>query len=237
MTTPALPTHDELAAQIKLFQREAVNSQACDKDQTTDLEKFVSTPPKNFTILKDGSRALVGKHTLLDGTECALKYYYPKNLAKKINYGLRGSRCMRSWIAARVFELLGIPTAASMMIHEKKGAAGIILKQSFFACRLAPGIPLSDVTDEAAFQKIAPQLEKIFTTMATYRISHGDLKANNIIVDNHHNIRFIDLDGTTILSPEKTWTKLWQRDRKRFLRNWPKDSLAHQLFSETIPRS
>jgi tRNA A-37 threonylcarbamoyl transferase component Bud32 len=228
------PTDNDLTAAIMQFQDERVNPDACDAAQAAELENISSSPPNDLIICKDGSRSLVGKHTLDDGTECVLKYYYPKNLAKRINYGLRGSRAMRSWIAAKVFSRLGIPTAAPMMIHEQKGASGMTIKQSFLACHLAPGIPLSDVSDESALQKIAPQLKAAFETMTSYRISHGDLKANNIIVDDDHKIRFIDLDGTAILSSEKTWADLWKRDRKRFLKNWSEGSFAHQLFSKTM---
>lgn len=229
-----IPTDNDLTAAIMQFQDERVNPDACDAAQAAELENISSSPPNDLIICKDGSRSLVGKHTLDDGTECVLKYYYPKNLAKRINYGLRGSRAMRSWIAAKVFSRLGIPTAAPMMIHEQKGASGMTIKQSFLACHLAPGIPLSDVSDESALQKIAPQLKAAFDTMTSYRISHGDLKANNIIVDDDHKIRFIDLDGTAILSSEKTWADLWKRDRKRFLKNWSEGSFAHQLFSKTM---
>lgn len=228
------PTDNDLTAAIMQFQDERVNPDACDAAQAAELENISSSPPNDLIICKDGSRSLVGKHTLDDGTECVLKYYYPKNLAKRINYGLRGSRAMRSWIAAKVFSRLGIPTAAPMMIHEQKGASGMTIKQSFLACHLASGIPLSDVSDESALQKIAPQLKAAFETMTSYRISHGDLKANNIIVDDDHKIRFIDLDGTAILSSEKTWADLWKRDRKRFLKNWSEGSFAHQLFSKTM---
>ncbi|MDG0993755.1 MAG: lipopolysaccharide kinase InaA family protein [Akkermansiaceae bacterium] len=228
------PTENDLTAAIMQFQDERVNPDACDAAQAAELENISSSPPSDLIICKDGSRSLVGKHTLDDGTECVLKYYYPKNLAKRINYGLRGSRAMRSWIAAKVFSRLGIPTAAPMMIHEQKGAVGITIKQSFLACHLAPGIPLSDVSAESALQKIAPQLKAAFDTMTSYRISHGDLKANNIIVDDDHKIRFIDLDGTAILSSEKTWADLWKRDHKRFLKNWSEGSFAHQLFSKTM---
>ncbi len=227
--------HQELIAAIEQFRGERVNAVACNSAQASELERFMHTPPDDLEICKDGSRALVGKHALSDGTKCVMKYYRPKNLAKKINYALRGSRCMRSWIAARAFSQLGIPTAEPMMIHEEKKAAGIMLKQSFLACHLAPGIQLHKVTDETSLDEIASQLKTAFSTMAAYRISHGDLKANNIMVDPNNRIRFIDLDGTAILSPQKTWEDLWQRDRTRFLKNWPKDSYAHGLFSETMP--
>ena len=227
--------HKALISAITQLRDERVNSAACESAQALELEKCRLTPPDNLEVCKDGSRALVGKHTLSDGTECVFKYYYPKNLAKKINYSLRGSRCMRSWVAARAFMQLDIPTAEPMMIHEEKIAGGLMLKQSFLACRLAPGIPLHEVTSEASLNEIAPQLKDAFSTMSANRISHGDLKANNIIVDFDNRIRFIDLDGTAILSPPETWADLWQRDRKRFLKNWPEHSFARQLFSKTIP--
>lgn len=122
-----------------------------------------------------------------------------------------------------------------MMIHEQKGAIGITIKQSFLACHLAPGTPLCDITDEDVLQKVASQLDKTFTTMASYHISHGDLKANNIIVSNDGKIRFIDLDGVTIMSPKKKWIELHKRDQKRFLKNWSSDSAAYQIFKDIIP--
>lgn len=228
------PTDNDLTAAIMQFQDERVNPDACDAAQAAELENISSSPPNDLIICKDGSRSLVGKHTLDDGTECVLKYYYPKNLAKRINYGLRGSRAMRSWIAARAFEALGIPTPSAMLIREEKGVSRITLKQSFLACHLAPGTPLCDITDEYVLQKVASQLDKTFTTMANYHISHGDLKANNIIVDKENRIRFIDLDGTTILTSPTKWTALWNRDRARFLRNWQTESPAYQILADTI---
>jgi tRNA A-37 threonylcarbamoyl transferase component Bud32 len=231
------PTENDLTAAIMQFQDERVNPDACDAAQAAELENISSSPPSNLIICKDGSRSLVGKHTLSDGTKIVLKYYYPRNLAKKINYGLRGSRAMRSWIAARAFEALGIPTPSAMLIREEKGVSRITLKQSFLAYVLAPGVPLSEITedeDQARLRMIAKQLKEAFTIMVNYRISHGDLKANNIIVDSNHRIRFIDLDGAAILSSPKDWRGLWERDRTRFLRNWPEGSLAYRLFSETI---
>ena len=227
-------SHDELHTAIAQFRNERIHTVACNADQHRELKKLTLTPPSDLVVCKDGSRSLVGKHTLTDGTQCVLKYYYPKNLAKKINYGLRGSRCMRSWIAAKVFSRLGIPTAAPMMIHEQKGASGMTIKQSFLACHLAQGIPLSDITDEETLQHVASQLDNAFTIMANYHISHGDLKANNIIVSNDGKIRFIDLDGVTIMSPKKKWIELRQRDQKRFLKNWSPDSAAYQIFTEII---
>ncbi|MBT7960266.1 MAG: hypothetical protein HN759_13145, partial [Akkermansiaceae bacterium] len=164
-------SHDELHTAIAQFRNERIHTVACNADQHRELKKLTLTPPSDLVVCKDGSRSLVGKHTLTDGTQCVLKYYYPKNLAKKINYGLRGSRCMRSWIAAKVFSRLGIPTAAPMMIHEQKGASGMTIKQSFLACHLAQGIPLSDITDEETLQHVASQLDNAFTIMANYHIS------------------------------------------------------------------
>lgn len=234
MTQDSQPTCEELAAEVVRFRAEKLNTSACNNSQAEELDQLSSTPPNDLTILKDGSRSLVGKHTLADGTECVLKYYYPKNLAKKINYRFRGSRAMRSWIAGRTFQLLGIPTPTTMMIQEQHGVAGLTLKQSMLACHLAPGVPLSNITDTSALRDIATQLNTAFETMAAFRISHGDLKANNIIVDTENKIRFIDLDGTTILAPDNKWPALWERDRTRFLRNWTDQHTAQQILSGTI---
>ena len=235
MTSSSLPSCNELAAQLRRFRDEEVNPAACSTLQAEELDQVSSTPPTDLTVCKDGSRSLVGRHALADGTECVLKYYRPKNLAKKVNYRLRGSRAMRSWVSARAFALLGIPTPAAMMIVERPGCCRLTLEESFLACHLAPGISLSAVKDEEILQHAATQLHRAFQTMAAYRISHGDLKANNIIVSNDGEIRFIDLDGTTILSQNKRWTTLWEHDRNRFLRNWPHETTAHRIFSDAMP--
>ncbi|MFK7911593.1 MAG: lipopolysaccharide kinase InaA family protein [Akkermansiaceae bacterium] len=234
MTADLRPTHEELHAAVKKFRNEAVNNLTCTPDQTRALKSLTLEPPEQLAVLKDGSRSLVGSHTLDDGTDCVLKYYYPKNIAKKINYGLRGSRAMRSWIAARAFEYLKIPTPSAMMISETKSSSKITLEQSFLACHLAKGIPLSSVTETSRLEEIAPLLQKAFDRMEAYRISHGDLKANNLIITEDNRIYFIDLDGTHILSSEKRWTKHWQRDRLRFIKNWPESSPARKIFSGVI---
>ena len=73
------PTYNDLTAAISQFRDERVNPDACDAAQAAELEKLSPRPPSDLLICKDGSRSLVGKHTLSDGTECVLKYYYPKN--------------------------------------------------------------------------------------------------------------------------------------------------------------
>ena len=55
--------------------------------------------------------------------------------------------------------------------------------------------------------------------MQQYKISHGDMKASNLLwVDSE--LFFIDLDAARQHHSEASWRRANIRDRKRFLKNW-----------------
>ncbi len=189
-----------------------------------DLIATASRIPAGLTILKFGSRAIVGSYPVA-GEPVVLKYYEPANFTKHLTYGMLGSRCHRSWVAGLAFGFLGIPTPAPLVIAEWKSLGGLWLSRSFLATRHAVGVPLAEfaarlAADDPLLHQVAASLRKAFATLAAHRAVHGDLKENNIIVAPDGSISFIDLDATSFLLPEKEWKPLWDRDRRRFLKNW-----------------
>jgi len=202
----------------------AVNSSIFPGEVPRWLPEASARIPAGLTILKFGSRAIVGSYPI-EGEPVVLKYYEPASFTKHLTYGMLGSRCHRSWIAGLAFGFLGIPTPAPLMISEWKSLGGLWLSRSFLATRHAAGLPLAKfaaglAADDPLLHRVAASLREAFSIMAGQRAVHGDLKENNIIVAADGSISFIDLDATAFLLPEKEWKRQWDRDRRRFLKNW-----------------
>jgi tRNA A-37 threonylcarbamoyl transferase component Bud32 len=237
------PTHAELVSFIDSLRRDAgawrVNEDACTQEQRDELQTVAARPPRGLVIKKFGTRSVVGAYRLDDGLRTVLKYYYPRTMVKQLTYGIRGSRCLQSWVAGRVFRKLDIPTPEVLAMWEIRSGGGIMLRKSFLACLEADGIPLCDYLAENAeapekLERVAQHLRNAFDKMADYRIAHGDLKANNILVDARQDISFIDLDGVTLLDSENRWSKARIRDRQRFLANWKNSPPAAEIFHDVI---
>src|SRR5690606_15788822 len=108
--------------------------------------------------------------------------------------------------------------------------------RSFLVMRRAAGITLKEWVglhegDAARTGKMAETLKALFARMAAFRIGHGDLKATNLLVDEHDAVSFIDLDATTCLSPSSRWADIRARDKRIFHGNWKAFPRAQEAFS------
>jgi len=202
-------------------------------EQTHEIDKINTRPPNNWQILKDGSRSKVGCHKLSDGREVVMKYYYPKNVFKKLNYRFTGSRCQRSWIAGQAFTRLSIPTPSPLHISEQLTHLGLLNSQSLIVTEKIEGIALKDLPSER-YSPVAKQLSAIFGIFSQYHIAHGDLKATNIIITPRDRVSFIDLDATCFQLSGKSWDQARTYDRTRFRKNWVNNPEAASAFKDCI---
>jgi len=201
---------------------------AVTSEEERELAALARKMPANLEILKDGSRSQVGGCQLASGREVVLKYYYPKNFVKKMRNRFVTTRCRRSWIAAHGFTHLGIPTPAPLAIAEHY-RLGFLNSMSFLATDRAHGKPLRDLPLDRMI-KVLPALKSAFAAMAEFHITHGDLKATNIIVSAQDEISLIDLDATRFHLRGSTWQKARTYDHTRFLRNWEDEPKAAEIF-------
>jgi len=212
---------------------------ACCGDEFSSLSR---RPPRGMKILKYGTRSIVGTFLMKNGEQVVLKYYIPKSATKRFTYGILGSRALQSWCAAHAFRFVGLPTATPLYFSEHKSACGLQLHMALLATRLATGLLLSDwiVNNRADLERVrrvTRALREAFATMARYQISHGDLKASNIIIDEQAGdaISFIDLDSARILSTSSSWHSLWNKDRERLLANWKHAPEIAAMFEHACP--
>jgi len=73
----------------------------------------------------------------------------------------------------------------------------------------------------------------MFSRLNELNISHGDMKASNIIINNDEPC-LMDLDSMRKHRLNYILQRRQQKDRARFLRNWKHDKDAMTLFSDKL---
>jgi serine/threonine-protein kinase RIO1 len=76
-------------------------------------------------------------------------------------------------------------------------------------------------------------LDALLRQMVTARLSHGDFKANNLLLRDNH-LAIIDLDSMRQHNSEEKFRRAFARDLKRLLRNWPEESPVFAQVAATI---
>ena len=213
------------------------NTAGCDGEQAVALAAIARRPPRGMVICKFGSRSVVGAHAGDGGEKVILKYYYPSSQIRSLAYGLRGSRCMRSWKAGLAFGHMGVPTPSPLVVAESRKAGGIMLGSSFLATSPAEGDSLGDFVcrhgaGHPAVIAAARSLCESSQLMREHRCVHGDLKANNLFVSSEGTVSFIDLDAAAWDLSASEFGRLREKDRKRFMKNWSSDSAAAEVFRD-----
>lgn len=169
------------------------------------------------------------------GQRYVLKYYSIKGSWHGLSRGMRPSRAWRCWQEGHRLLGYGLATPRPVAVIEKRlgpwrGAAWLL-------CEYCPGPRLSDywAADERPPEAELAAISRLFQGLKAHRIQHGDLKKNNILWHQGQPL-LIDLDSTrqhyghwifrVVLAHAK--------DKARFLRNWPEDSVLHQALRQRL---
>ena len=166
---------------------------------TPALEKILEDPDgflkSRAHILKPGRTSTVGR---ADGVVMK-RYNFRKllNLAKDLS---RASRARRSYRKAYHLELLGIPTARSIAVADRR--AGGFLLRSYFVMEEIAG-----ATDLGAYLRsrgepelgVIRQAASLVGKLHREGFHHMDLKETNLVFDQKGVLHLIDLDGLHFL--------------------------------------
>ena len=186
-------------------------------------------------LLKDGGSSTVARMQLGDEL-VVVKRYNIKNFAHWLKRFWRPSRAWHSWLAAHRLRFLGIATPRPLGMVESRfgplrGRAWLITEhcagEDLLATLGADGDRLPDPAVRTA-------LLCTVNALVSQRISHGDFKATNLLWDGGQMV-LIDLDAMQTHTNQRTWTRAWQRDRARLLRNWPAGSELVRWLDEHLP--
>lgn len=168
------------------------------------------------------------------GKQVAVKRYNLKNWRHALSRAWRPSRAWHSWREAHRLVFYGIATPKPLAMLEERwwGLRG----RAFLITEFCPGASLAaclkpEVLPEAA---LAQAIEDFFSVLYRLQITHGDLKATNLLW-HEGKLLAIDLDGMMQHRSATAFQSAWRRDRARLLRNWPVDSPLHDWLDRNLP--
>lgn len=188
-------------------------------------------------VLKPGSRSTVTEVIIHDEVY-VLKLYKRLSLRRRLRYALTQTRARQSWQMGITMAELGIPVACPLAILEWF-SMGIPTHSSLLMHKI-DGPSLTDFIKTAnpdATAHIVTQLSNVFSLMKRHRITHGDLKSDNILIDKNLQPHFIDLDASIKHRHSRSYEKHQQKDQIRFMKNWQKLPEVAQAFSCVFDRS
>ena len=187
------------------------------------------------SLLKDGGTCTVAKleHA---GRPLVIKRYNLKNARHALSRAWRPSRAAHSWVEGHRLAFLGIATPAPLAIIEER--AGPLRRRAWIINAWCPGqdlaTHLAPYIDSGPPPAEAEALHTLFATLHRERISHGDMKATNLLWHDGQ-IVLIDLDAMQQHRSAASHARAWRRDRARLLRNWPADSALWRWLDANLP--
>lgn len=207
-------------SQQTAFRRSFINNVG--QDFISNIEQLV----QGGELLKDGNSATVVKVNYA-GRVLVIKRYNIKSIWHFLKRCYRPSRAAISWGNGNLLELLGIPTPKALGFIENR--FGLFRKNAYLICEYIDGEELQEVYDKREPIGLElEQLENIFKILRKYRISHGDLKASNLLLENKI-ISLIDLDAMQEHKNDSSLLKALGKDKKRFMKNWNNQGLQSKL--------
>jgi tRNA A-37 threonylcarbamoyl transferase component Bud32 len=182
-------------------------------------------------LLKDDQTTTVARYPLADET-LVIKRYNPRSQWHKIKRALRRTRADRCWQMSYLFAQAGLYVARPLLMFEHR--LGPIRFNAYFVNQLLEGEELLSALPKmtASEQQLVKRaMIASFQKMSLAMITHGDLKASNIIWKDDK-LYFIDLDAAQVHRNKSTWAMANNKDRKRFLKNWRDKPELLALFED-----
>ena len=184
-------------------------------------------------LLKDGGSATVVRVEVA-ARALVVKRYNLKNFKHFCTRFWRPTRAWQSWRAGHLLAFFGVATPAPLALVEER--IGPLRRRGFLINEYCPGVDLLHVLapERAPDAELAQALLSLFRRLHALRISHGDLKATNLLW-HQGRIVVIDLDSLTMHDSAASYSRAWRRDRQRLLRNWPAGCALYGWLDARLP--
>lgn len=188
-------------------------------------------------LYKTGGAASVGRVDVA-GRSLVIKRYNIKSSAHWLKRFWRPSRAWHSWREGNRLAFLGIATPKPLALLEQRFFW--LRRKAYLVTEFLPGPDIIERFAPYVATGNAPEVElqaldQLFGQLLRERISHGDLKGHNVF---WHQDRWtlIDLDAMCQHTSAASFAKAFERDRARFMRNWPADSVLRQSLEQRLPK-
>ncbi len=208
------------------------------RDEADFLAPLIADPDawiEQGVALKRGRSATLAL-VELNGRKLVIKRYNIKSTSHALSRAWRPSRAWHSWIEAHRLHFLGIATPRPLALIEQR--LGPLRGRAWLVTEYCDGpnlqTRLAEHAESGAPAKVKEAVRALFARFAAERISHGDLKATNFLCCGNE-LCVLDLDAMHRHDSEAAWRKAWQKDRARFLRNWPEGSVLQREMDSLLP--
>jgi tRNA A-37 threonylcarbamoyl transferase component Bud32 len=180
--------------------------------------------------LKKGNTCTVSLAEI-DGIKTVIKRYNIKGFWHGLSRAFRQTRAAASWANAHRLHILGIPTPKPIALIEQR--FGFLRGKAYFLSEYldAPDAStfFAQIKNKKSQAEATQNIVEMFYRMYLLKLSHGDMKSNNIkVLDG--NSYLIDLDSMQ----QHAWgflaKKRHAKDLKRFMRNWQDQPTLYNTF-------
>ena len=208
------------------------------RSQAAALVGFLGEPDALLAqgkILKDGGTCTVAALDLT-GLNTVVKRYNLKNWRHALSRAWRPSRAWHSWREAHRLAFYGFATPRPLALLEER--YGPWRGRAFLVTEFCPGPNLLEVlsAEREPDAAQAAALLQLFEGLHRLHITHGDMKATNLLW-HAGQVVLIDLDAMTQHRSSSKFQRAWRRDRARFLRNWPAGSPLQAWLDAHLPKA
>ena len=204
--------------------------EVCEREAYCDeLAELMKNPDKFIeagSILKNGNSSTVAVVRLVDRS-LVVKRYNIKNPWHGLRRAFRKSRAWQSWSNAHRMEFLGIPALKPVAMIENR--MGPIRATAYLITEFIEGPDaLQSLSTDPNGELEA--ITSILQELSDVQISHGDLKATNIVMTDEGPV-MVDLDGMKEHTNRQSFEQAFSRDLERFMENWHDNPRLKSRFS------
>jgi tRNA A-37 threonylcarbamoyl transferase component Bud32 len=205
-----------------------------------ELLNFLKDPTVLFSssgvsVLKAGRSSTVVKATL-DGRDYVIKRHNMKSIWHRLRRCFRPTRAYASWRLAHKLQLFGVNTATPVAYSESNvmGVRGASYYVTENVAGMHAGEFFHQQQDVKQVDEMIEKIANLLKNLAKLDITHGDLKATNILIDQRNQPVLIDLDGASEHYSKSSLHKAWRKEIKRFLENFRDRPFLLQKFTNVM---
>lgn len=192
----------------------------------------------NATLKHDGTTTVSLAN--INSNNYVVKRYNTKNKWHFMRRIFQRSRAINCWQMSKVFIQANIQTPNRVAVIQEK--IGPLKLRSWFINQLIEGDDLlaylehPDLTNNSRAKALIKPIQALFKNLAQNQLSHGDLKATNIIISNTSttSLVLIDLDAAKQHRKIKSFKRAFQKDQRRFIKNWQNNKLIQDTFNDIV---
>ena len=233
-----------MSDKVESFAHEKLKGRYRTRYQSPNLRDFLEHPDQD--LKKFGGSRIKGDETttttvdlvsdLVEECPIYIKRYNTKNAWHALRRTVRRSRAENCWIYADILQNLGVAIAPPVAFIQEYLGTGLKGGSWYLSKYMGPycldHLPIID--DEAVRVRVMEQIVEIMAILRNHHISHGDMKATNLLLAAGNRVVLLDLDAMKEhFTADRARTGI-NKDMVRFLQNWRDQPALLELAREKL---